>query len=1122
MNSPFKFLNAYEKEDRDIFFGREKEIELLYDTTFKTNLILVYGQSGTGKTSLIQCGLANRFRKSDWFAVFIRRQGNINTSLQREIQKKADTPIEEGATVVESIQSLYLDFLRPVYLIFDQFEELITLGSKSEQQAFFETVAGVLKSGVSCKILIIMREEYIAYLYDFEQVVPGLFDHRIRIESMHSARVDEVIRGSCAKFAIEIETPDETIAEIIENNKNTKGEIQLPFLQVYLDRLYRYTSWKSGKKEPVKFTLDLVKKIGKMSNVMTDFLNEQAAQIQQNLSEKYPRVPDEAVWQILKAFVTSDGTRLQIQSEELNPMPRLSNKSITYCLKSLEGARIIHQMEKDRVYEIAHDTLAKIIGYKRGVEEKTISDLENMIKSKFTAKKGEIPLSKKELIFIQPYEDKLKLNSKEAKYLKQSKEKVSIQKSYIAFGVAAVVLIILTALFAVFQLWRANKNNNTAKANHFAIMAGIAAETNPTIALRIAEKAYRLEKNETVTETIHRIYQENIFHKIIPGYNKKRPDNTKYGDSITTIAFSSDGEYILTGLENNTASLLNSKKMSEQILKGHSAIILTAVFSPDGKSILTGSRDKTARLWDLQGNSIAIFEGHKEEVKIVTFSPDGTYILTGSGDGTARLWNLQGEKMQAFIGHKQGVLSAAFSPDGKYILTGSEDNSALFWGLDGIPVKHLEGHSGGLKAVVFSPCGKYILTGSADNSARLWDIGGAERLILRGHNNQVNTATFSTDGKYILTGSADNTACLWNLQGKKIHTLKGHEDEVWAVDFSPDGKYAFTGSADMTVRQWDLEKKGAQYFRGHEDWIYAAAFSPVAKQVLTGSKDGTARLWDWSGNEKKVFRGHIDRVTSVAFSPDGKYILTGSFDKTARLWNLSGDTVKIFPNHKKAIWSVTFSPDGTYALTGSGDCTARLWEIFGKKKLVLEGHNDKVFAVAYSPDGKYILTGSRDKTARLWDTKGKCLRTFSGHLWPVMAVTFSTDSKYILTSSRDNTAKLWELKGKLLKDIKGHKDWVYSTAFSPDNKYILTGSKDFTTRLWSREGRIVQIFRGHYGTVRSVAFSPDSKFILTGSEDKTARLWEIGATMGLDYFLKKGLCEKLSEDQEKEYGLYNQ
>ena len=73
VQSPFKFLDAYNKEDKDIFFGRDEEVEQLYELVFQSNLTLVYGQSGTGKTSLVQCGLANRFAASDWFNVYIRR-----------------------------------------------------------------------------------------------------------------------------------------------------------------------------------------------------------------------------------------------------------------------------------------------------------------------------------------------------------------------------------------------------------------------------------------------------------------------------------------------------------------------------------------------------------------------------------------------------------------------------------------------------------------------------------------------------------------------------------------------------------------------------------------------------------------------------------------------------------------------------------------------------------------------------------------------------------------------------------------------------------------------------------------------------------------------------------------
>ncbi|MEK7728073.1 MAG: ATP-binding protein, partial [candidate division KSB1 bacterium] len=109
MKSPFKFLDAYDRQDKEIFFGRAEEIEQLYKLIFQTNLVLVYGQSGTGKTSLIQCGLANRFKPTDWFELFVRRKDNLNISLQREIRRHAETPIAEEATVSEAIQSLYLD-----------------------------------------------------------------------------------------------------------------------------------------------------------------------------------------------------------------------------------------------------------------------------------------------------------------------------------------------------------------------------------------------------------------------------------------------------------------------------------------------------------------------------------------------------------------------------------------------------------------------------------------------------------------------------------------------------------------------------------------------------------------------------------------------------------------------------------------------------------------------------------------------------------------------------------------------------------------------------------------------------------------------------------------------------
>jgi ABC-type phosphate transport system ATPase subunit len=94
--SPYKFLDSYSKEDRDIFFGRDKEIEELHSRVFESRILIVYGTSGTGKSSLINCGLANKFNDSDWLPITVRRGININQSLLDSLDRTGLTKISSG------------------------------------------------------------------------------------------------------------------------------------------------------------------------------------------------------------------------------------------------------------------------------------------------------------------------------------------------------------------------------------------------------------------------------------------------------------------------------------------------------------------------------------------------------------------------------------------------------------------------------------------------------------------------------------------------------------------------------------------------------------------------------------------------------------------------------------------------------------------------------------------------------------------------------------------------------------------------------------------------------------------------------------------------------------------
>lgn len=314
---PFKFLDAYEKEDQDIFFGRDEEIAELYRLVFQTNLLLVYGASGTGKTSLIRCGLSNRFKSSQWLDLYIRRGADINTSLldtirKRQPQTQSNTLIPQGeepdwfsnlmeadekdqATeadaapvhsdnpVAQVLHELYLATFMPIYLIFDQFEEIYTLGTREEQQQLTRTIAELVQLSLPIRIIIVMREEYLARLYDLEKAVPQLRNKKLRIEPMDLPRVEQVILSATAKNQesnIGLEAGQETaIARaIIDKIREGDVNIKLPYLQVFMDRLYEKATGEAvDRQAEAHFSLALVNEMGNIGDVLADFIELQSS-----------------------------------------------------------------------------------------------------------------------------------------------------------------------------------------------------------------------------------------------------------------------------------------------------------------------------------------------------------------------------------------------------------------------------------------------------------------------------------------------------------------------------------------------------------------------------------------------------------------------------------------------------------------------------------------------------------------------------------------------------------------------------------------------------------------------------------------------------------------------------
>jgi len=427
---PFKFLDAYTREDRDIFFGRDEEVKALYDMVFQTDLLLVQGPSGVGKTSLIKCGLASRFESHDWLALDVRRGPNLNDSLEQALLnaggavaqgEEADalawleedfsgtaSAVQEAtatSALSRQLRAVYLKHFKPVYLIFDQFEELYTLGSKAEQDAFVENVKEILRVKLPVKIILSIREEYLGHLYDFERKVPELQRKKLRVEPMNLDKVKNVILGIGAlkNGNVRLKSGEEEkiatgIFEKIKEKEKTLS-IELPYLQVFLDKLYLTVTGDEQRQAEATFSLDALNGLGDIGDVLRDFLDEQVAQISTRLAQK-----PETIWQLLSPFVTLEGTKEPLTESELRQRLKHHDPVLVHdALEAFSKGRILRFSEQDQRYEVKHDSLAKRIHAKRSDDDIAVLEVQRLVKNQLSLKpEAREWFTEKQLGFIEP------------------------------------------------------------------------------------------------------------------------------------------------------------------------------------------------------------------------------------------------------------------------------------------------------------------------------------------------------------------------------------------------------------------------------------------------------------------------------------------------------------------------------------------------------------------------------------------------------------------------------------------------------------------------------------------------------------------------------------------------
>jgi formylglycine-generating enzyme required for sulfatase activity len=391
--NPWPGLLPFGEADWKYFHGRDFETDLLYRKVERERLTVLFGLSGLGKSSILQAGLFPSLRRENVLPVYIRLDfspdkpdltAQVKTAIVREAERskvEAPTP-QPKETLWEYFHRSDADFWSERHrivvplLVFDQFEEVFTLGARDRSRAqatnaFLLELADLVEARPPLqlrarleleppgkrpseaarftferhryKVLLTLREDFLPDLEALGDKMGSVAHNRFRLERMNGVAALQAVNQAKHIIAPDVaERVVRFVAAADPNEELVNLEVEPALLSVVCGEL---NSQRLERREAriTERALD-----GSQNQILSDFYERSIA----DLSEAVCTFVEEKL-------LTRRGFRNLVVYDEAIGSPGVTEEDI----EELVRRRLVRIEERGRrrLLELSHDLLTGVV-----------------------------------------------------------------------------------------------------------------------------------------------------------------------------------------------------------------------------------------------------------------------------------------------------------------------------------------------------------------------------------------------------------------------------------------------------------------------------------------------------------------------------------------------------------------------------------------------------------------------------------------------------------------------------------------------------------------------------------------------------------------------------------------